>query len=69
MIRSNFLRHVINHKGIRPIPEKAQEISKLKPPANIEAQTLLKLLYYKCFIPAFLDFHDTKTNPQKENMF
>ena len=31
-----FLGHVIDHKGIRTIPEKTKEISKIKSPANVD---------------------------------
>ena len=31
-----FLGHIINHKGIRTLPEKTEEISKIKAPRNMD---------------------------------
>ena len=40
-----FLGHIINHEGIRTLPEKTEEISKIKAPRNAdEVRTLLGLL-------------------------
>ena len=52
-----FLGHIINHEGIRTLPEKTEEISKIKAPRNAnEVRTFLGLLnYYRRFIPAFSD--------------
>ena len=52
-----FLGHIINHKGIRTLPEKTEEISKIKTPRNAdEVHAFLGLLnYYRRFIPAFSD--------------
>ena len=52
-----FLGHIINHKGIRTLPEKTEEILKIKAPRNAdEVRTFLGLLnYYRRFIPAFSD--------------
>ena len=52
-----FLGHIINHKGIRILPEKTEEISKIKAPRNMDkVRTFLGLLnYYHRFIPAYLD--------------
>ena len=52
-----FLGHIINHKGIRTLPEKTEEISKIKAPRNTdEVRAFLGLLNYYCrFIPAFSD--------------
>ena len=52
-----FLGHIINHKGIRTLPEKTEEISKIKAPRNAdEVHAFLGLLnYYFRFIPAFSD--------------
>ena len=56
-IEIQFLGHIINHEGIRTIPEKAEEISKIKTPRNTdEVQAFLEVLnYYHRFIPAFAD--------------
>ena len=44
-----FLGHIINHEGIRTIPEKTEEISKIKSPANVdEAKAFLGVLNYYC---------------------
>ena len=52
-----FLSHIINHEGIRTLPEKTEEISKIKAPRNAdEVRVFLGLLNYYCrFIPAFSD--------------
>ena len=52
-----FLGHIINHKGIRTLPEKTEEISKIKAPRNTnKVCAFLGLLnYYRRFIPAFSD--------------
>ena len=52
-----FLGHIINHEGIRTLPEKTEEISKIKAPRNAdEVRTFLGLLNYYCqFIPSFSD--------------
>ena len=52
-----FLGHIINHEGIRTLPEKAEEISKIKAPRNADkVQAFLGVLnYYHRFIPAFVD--------------
>ena len=52
-----FLGHIINHKGIRTLPEKTEKISKIKTPRNAdEVCAFLGLLnYYRRFIPAFSD--------------
>ena len=52
-----FLGHIINHEGIRTLPEKTEEISKIKAPRNAnEVHAFLGLLNYDCrFIPAFSD--------------
>ena len=42
-----FLGHIINHKGIRTLPEKMEEISKIKAPRNAnEVCAFLGLLNY-----------------------
>ena len=44
-----FLGHIINHKGIRTLPEKTEEISKIKAPRNTdEVRAFLGLLNYYC---------------------
>ena len=55
--KSQFLRHMINYKGTRPLPKKNEEISKIRAPANAnEVCTLLGLLnYYHRFTTAFAD--------------
>ena len=52
-----FLGHIINHEGIRTLPEKTEEISKIKSPRNAnKVCAFLGLLNYYCrFIPAFSD--------------
>ena len=47
-----FLGHIINHEGIRTLPEKTEEISKIKAPRNADkVRTFLGLLnYYHRFI-------------------
>ena len=52
-----FLSHTINHKGIRTLPEKTEEISKIKAPRNTDevCAFLRPLNYYHRFIPAFSD--------------
>ena len=52
-----FLGHIINHKGIRTLPERTEEISKIKAPMNAnKVHAFLGLLnYYRRFIPAFSD--------------
>ena len=53
----HFLGHMINHEGIRPLPEKNKDISKIKAPSNIDKVCALLgvLNYYHRFIPAFSD--------------
>ena len=42
-----FLGHIINHKGIRTLPEKTEEILKIKAPRNAdEVHAFLGLLNY-----------------------
>ena len=52
-----FLGHIINHKGIRTLPEKTEEISKIKAPRNADkVRAFLGLInYYHRFIPSFSD--------------
>ena len=52
-----FLGHIIIHEGIRTLPEKTEEISKIKAPRNADkVRAFLGLLnYYYQFIPAFAD--------------
>ena len=52
-----FLGHIINQKGIRTLPERMEEISKIKAPRNTdEVHAVLGLLdHYRQFIPAFAD--------------
>ena len=52
-----FLHHIINHEGIRTLPEKTDEILKIKALRNMdEVRAFLELLnYYRRFIPAFSD--------------
>ena len=52
-----FLGHIINHEGIRTLPEKTEEIPKIKAPRNADKVcAFLGLLNYYCrFIPAFSD--------------
>ena len=52
-----FLGHIINHEGIRTLPEKTEEILKIKAPRNTdEVHAFLGLLNYYCrFIPSFSD--------------
>ena len=52
-----FLGHIINYEGIRTLPEKTEEILKIKAPRNTdEIHAFLRLLNYLCrFIPAFTD--------------
>ena len=52
-----FLGHIINHQGIRTLPEKTKQILKIKAPRNAdEVCTFLRLLNYYCrFLPAFAD--------------
>ena len=52
-----LLGHIINHEGIRTLPEKTEEISKIKAPRNAnEVHAFLGLLNYYCrFIQAFSD--------------
>ena len=60
-----FLGHIVDHKGIQTIPEKTEEISKIKSPANVdEAKAFLGVLnYYRQFIPAFADLmHQSKNS-------
>ena len=50
-----FLGHIINHEGIRTLPKKREEISKIKASRNAdEVRAFLGLLnYYRRFIPEF----------------
>ena len=66
----HFLGHAINYKGIWPLMEKNNEISKIKAPSNaIEVCTLLGLLNYYCwFIPAFADLMHPIQKLLKKNM-
>ena len=52
-----FLRHIINHEGIRTLHEKTEEISKIKAPRNVDkVHAFLGVLNYYCiFMPAFSD--------------
>ena len=52
-----FLGHIMNHEGIRTLPEKKEEISKIKAPRNVDkVHAFLRVLnYYHRFIPAFSD--------------
>ena len=52
-----FLGHIINHEGIRTLPEKKEEKSKIKAPRNVDkVHAFLGVLnYYRRFIPAFSD--------------
>ena len=52
-----FLGHIINHESIRTLPEKAEEILKIKAPRNTDkVQAFLgELNYYHRFIPTFAD--------------
>ena len=52
-----FLGHIINHEGIRTLPEKTEEISKIKAPRKVDkVRAFLGVLNYYCrFIPAFSD--------------
>ena len=44
-----FLGHIIDHEGIRTIPKKTEEISKIKSPANMDkAKAFLGVLNYYC---------------------
>ena len=44
-----FLGHIINHEGIRTLPEKTEEISKIKELRNAnEVHAFLGLLNYYC---------------------
>ena len=65
-----FLGHVIDHEGIRTIPEKTKEISKIKFPANVdEAKAFLGVLnYYHRFIPAFADLMHPIQKQLKRNI-
>ena len=65
-----FLSHIINHEGIRTLPEKTEEISKIKAPRNAdEVCTFLGLLnYYHRFIPAFSDLMHPIQKLLKKNM-
>ena len=52
-----ILGHIINHEGIRTLPERMEEILKIKAPRNTDkVQAFLGVLNYYCsFIPAFAD--------------
>ena len=65
-----FLGHIINHEGIRTLPEKTEEISKIKAPRNAdEVRTFLGLLnYYHRFIPAFSDLMHPTQKLLKKNV-
>ena len=65
-----FLGHVIDHEGIRTIPEKTKEISKIKSPANMDdAKAFLGVLnYYRRFIPAFADLMHPIQKQLKRNV-
>ena len=49
--------HIINHEGIRILPEKTEEILKIKAPRNADEVCAFPLLlnYYHPFIPSFSD--------------
>ena len=65
-----FLGYIIDHEGIRTIPEKTEEISKIKSPANVdEAKAFLGVLNYYCrFILAFTDLMHPIQNQLKKNV-
>ena len=65
-----FLGHIINHGGIRTLPEKTQEISKIKAPRNAdEVRTFLRHLnYYRRSIPAFSDLMQPIQKLLKKNV-
>ena len=65
-----FLGHIINHKGIRTLPEKTEEISKMKAPRNAnEIRAFLRLLNYYCqFILAFSDLMHSIQKLLKKNI-
>ena len=65
-----FLGHIINHKGIKTLPEKTEEISKIKAPRNADKVCaflgLLKLLLPIYPIILRLDVPNPET-PEKEH--
>ena len=65
----HFLGHVINYEGIRPLPEKNKEISKIKAPSNIDKVCALLgvLNYYRRFIPSFSDLMHPIQVAEKEH--
>ena len=68
--KRQFLGHIINYKGIRMLPEKTKDISKIKAPKNTnEVCAFLGLLNYYCqFIPAFTDFMQPIQKLLKKNV-
>ena len=64
-----FLGHIID-ESIRTIPEKTEEISKIKSPANVdEAKAFLGVPnYYHQFIPAFTDLMHPIQKQLKKNV-
>ena len=65
-----FLGHIINHEGIRTLPKKTDEISKIKAPRNADkVRAFLRVLnYYLRFIPAFADLMHPIQKQLKKNI-
>ena len=65
-----FLSHIINHEGIRTLPEKTEVISRIKAPRNTDkVHAFFGLLNYYCrFIPAFADLMHPIQKLLKKNM-
>ena len=65
-----FLGHIINHEGIRTLPEKMEKISKIKAPRNADkVHAFLGVLNYYCrFIPAFSDLMHPIQKVLKKNI-
>ena len=65
-----LLGHIINCEGIRTLPERTDEISKIKAPKNADdVCTFLGLLNYYCqFILAFADLMHLIQNSLKNNI-
>ena len=65
-----FLGHIIDHEGIRTIPEKAEEIFKIKSPGNMDkAKVFLGVLnYYQRFIPVFANLMHPIQKQLKKNV-